>query len=174
MAHSRERQPTEDGHHVVVNGRRWRATDPSIPTALRDELVNELMSARRTVQHARSEADQKAARQRVHDAKVALGERGHPWWIDASPAQRRVRIDAAMRTLLAHRGVNSSICPSDVARVVDGRSWQALMTEVRCAAVDAARRGEVRVTAGGAELDPQEPFGGPVRIRLRHEGSSRS
>lgn len=31
----------------MVDGRRWRATDPSIPEPLRQELVNELMAARR-------------------------------------------------------------------------------------------------------------------------------
>ena len=26
-----EPERTPDGHHIVVNGRRWRATDPLIP-----------------------------------------------------------------------------------------------------------------------------------------------
>lgn len=40
---------TADGHHVIIDGRRWRATDPSIPERFRQELVDELMSARRAV-----------------------------------------------------------------------------------------------------------------------------
>lgn len=39
--------PTEGGRWIVIDGRRWRATDPSIPEPLRQELVNNLMAARR-------------------------------------------------------------------------------------------------------------------------------
>ena len=74
---------TPDGHYVVIDGRRWRATDPSIPEERRQELVNELMSARRAVgaaKRAGDESAERAARDRVHAAKVALGERGSKWW----------------------------------------------------------------------------------------------
>jgi len=74
---------TPDGRYIIVDGRRWRATDPSIPEERRQELVNELMSARRAVGAAKRAADeeaQRAARARVHAAKVALGERGPKWW----------------------------------------------------------------------------------------------
>ena len=74
---------TPDGHYVVIDGRRWRATDPWIPEERRQELVNELMSARRAVGAAKKAGDEdaeRAARKRVHAAKVALGERGEPWW----------------------------------------------------------------------------------------------
>lgn len=89
---------TPDGHHVVVEGRRWRATDTSIPEAWRAELVTELMRARRLV---RSRGDE--VRPFVHDAKVALGERGEPWWEEPSEAGRRDRLAAAMRALLRGR-----------------------------------------------------------------------
>lgn len=74
---------TPDGHHVVIDGRRWRATDPSIPEERRKALVSELMSARSSVGHAKKRGDaeaEKAARKRVQAAKVALGERGPRWW----------------------------------------------------------------------------------------------
>ena len=76
-------EKTPDGHYVIIEGRRWRATDPSIPEERRKELVSELMAARRAVGAAKREGDaegEKAARARVHAAKVALGERGEPWW----------------------------------------------------------------------------------------------
>ncbi len=69
----------------IIDGRKWRATDPSIPEERRKELVSELMSARRAVGAAKREGDEQAereARDRVHAAKVALGERGEPWWED--------------------------------------------------------------------------------------------
>lgn len=74
---------TEDGRYVVVDGRRWRRSDPGLPEERRQELVNELMSARRAVGAAMRSGDaeaERAARDRVHAAKVALGERGTPWW----------------------------------------------------------------------------------------------
>ena len=78
-----EPEKTPDGRYVVIDGRRWRATDPAIPEARRKELVSELMSARRAVGAAKKAGDaaaEREARDRVHAAKVALGERGEPWW----------------------------------------------------------------------------------------------
>jgi hypothetical protein len=159
---------TEDGRWVVVDGRRWRATDPSIPERFRKELVDELMSARRAVAAGRRARDDDAiaaARRRVQDAKVALGERGEPWWEPPSDAGRRERLVAATRSLLAHRGPERSICPSDVARAVGGDGWRTLMDPARDVARDLAADGEVRITQGADELDPRGPWKGPVRIR---------
>jgi len=78
---------TSDGHHVIINGRRWRATDPGIPDDAAALLRRELMSARREVGAALRAGDpaaEKTARDRVHQAKVALGERGTPWWEQTS------------------------------------------------------------------------------------------
>jgi len=78
-----EPERTPDGRYVVIDGRRWRASDPRLPEARRQELVDELMAARRAVGAAKRSGDPDAerhARARVHEAKVALGERGRPWW----------------------------------------------------------------------------------------------
>jgi hypothetical protein len=78
-----EPERTPDGHYVIIEGRRWRATDPSIPEERRQELVRDLMKARRDVGAAKRAGDPEAeaeARSRVHAAKVALGERGPKWW----------------------------------------------------------------------------------------------
>jgi hypothetical protein len=74
---------TPDGRYVIVNGRRWRASDPGLSDERRAGLVAELMSARRAVGAAKRSGEtqaERAARDRVHQAKVALGERGVPWW----------------------------------------------------------------------------------------------
>ena len=55
-------------------------------------LVQALMAARRDVGAAMRANDvmaAKAARARVHDAKVALGERGPAWWSDGAPDYNR-------------------------------------------------------------------------------------
>ena len=78
-----EPERTPDGRYIVVNGRRWRASDPGLAPERRQELVDELMDARRAVGAAKRAEDpvaERAARDRVHAAKVALGERGTPWW----------------------------------------------------------------------------------------------
>ena len=74
---------TPDGRYVIIDGRRWRASDPSLPEERRQKLVGELMAARRAVGAAKRAGDaeaERAARDSVHAAKVALGERGPKWW----------------------------------------------------------------------------------------------
>lgn len=73
----------DDERWIVIDGRRWRRSDPSLPEERRKALVSELMSARSAVGHAKRKGDEqaeRAARDRVHAAKVALGERGPKWW----------------------------------------------------------------------------------------------
>ncbi|WP_326948317.1 MULTISPECIES: hypothetical protein [unclassified Amycolatopsis] len=88
-----EPERTPDGRFIVVDGRRWRATDPEIPEEDAARLRSLLMRARRDVGTARRGQDidaEREARSRVHTAKVALGERGTPWW-EQDSAQRRQR-----------------------------------------------------------------------------------
>lgn len=145
----------DGGRHLVVNGRRWRRTDPAIPESLRVELVRELMAARRI-----------QARLRVHDAKVALGERGQPWWAPPPDGVDRQRLEAAIRALLRARGPAKSICPSDAARAAAGSGWRGAVPAAREVARDLARRGQVQVTQRDRVLDPDTEWKGPVRIRL--------
>lgn len=79
---------TPDRRYIVVRGRLWRATRPDLPAERRAELVAHLMNARCAVAQARRAADRTAeavAHAAVDAAKVALGERGAPWWDDGSP-----------------------------------------------------------------------------------------
>ncbi|MET0999984.1 MAG: hypothetical protein ABWX73_14810 [Marmoricola sp.] len=82
-----------DGRHVVIKGRRWRATDPDIPEDRRDELQHVLMAWRREVRRTKGTEEESASRAGVQAAKVALGERGTPWW-EQSEAERRARWSA--------------------------------------------------------------------------------
>lgn len=48
------------------------------------------MAARRAVRDARGDEDaMKQARSAVDAAKIALGERGPPWWSDGAPDYNR-------------------------------------------------------------------------------------
>ena len=83
---------TPGGRYLVVRGRLWRRSDPSLPNERRVALVDELMRARRAVGialragNAAALADARAA---VDRAKVSLGERGPVWWPDGEPDLNR-------------------------------------------------------------------------------------
>lgn len=164
----------EDERYFVVGNRRWRRSDPAIPDSHRTELVSELMTARRAVGAAQRAGDADAlaaARRRVQDAKVALGERGAPWWEEPSPSDRAARIRATIRTLLRHRDP-STICPSDAARVVGGPSWRSVLPSVRKVAIDMSSEGEIVVRQRGADLEEPGAARGPIRLAL-DQGSGR-
>lgn len=79
---------TPDGRYFVVRGRLWRTSNPALPEALRQRLVDELMHARRAVGVARKAGDavaERQARAAVDAAKRGLGERGPVWWTDGAP-----------------------------------------------------------------------------------------
>jgi len=83
---------TPDGRYFVVRGRLWRCADPTLAAETRERLVQDLMSARRSVRAALAAADEAAlaaARGAVDTAKIALGERGPVWWDDGAPDLNR-------------------------------------------------------------------------------------
>ena len=81
---------TPDGRYFVVRGRLWRSSNPSLSAAKRERLVKELMQARSDVRRAKGSVEALAeARKRVDAAKIALGERGPPWWNDGAPDYNR-------------------------------------------------------------------------------------
>jgi hypothetical protein len=161
---SRATHPPE-GAFIVIDGRRWRASDPGIPSNLRQELVNELMSARRAVRDAKTPRAMAAARRRVNDAKLALGERGAPWWMPLTPAASRRRIEAAARALLRSREPGRSIRPSDVAHIVGGAAWRDRLPGVRGCTLRMAEHGHLEIVRRGRVLTTA-PTEGVLRFRL--------
>jgi len=88
--HSPSYPDTPDGRYFVVRGRLWRKSNPALDGATRERLVKDLMSARRAVREAKGDPEAiKTARHLVDQAKVALGERGAPWWNDGAPDYNR-------------------------------------------------------------------------------------
>lgn len=79
---------TPDGRYFVVAGRLWRTSNPELGPEERQQLVDQLMHARRKVGGAVKAGDAEAertARAAVDEAKRALGERGPVWWTDGAP-----------------------------------------------------------------------------------------
>lgn len=85
---------TPDGRYRVIDGRRWRATDPLIPEVRREQLVRVLMAWRREVRRTKGTDGERAARDGVQAAKLALGERGTPPWWEQTDEERRTRWSA--------------------------------------------------------------------------------
>lgn len=165
MASRRPDSPSPPDAHLEIDGRKWRRSDPRIPPRLRQELVDELMAARRAVGAAATDAARREARARVQDAKVALGERGRAWWLARTEASDATRIEAAIRALLRSRRDNATICPSEPARIVDGDAWRRLLPIVRAHAATMARRGDIVVTRGGVP-QTRDLTKGVLRYRL--------
>lgn len=81
---------TPDGRYFVVAKRLWRCSNPNISDSLRRTLVLALMAARRAVRDANGDKQALArARAEVNKTKIALGERGPPWWTDGAPDYNR-------------------------------------------------------------------------------------
>jgi hypothetical protein len=93
------------------------------------------------------------------------------------PSTPATRIESTILDLLAARGSDKSICPSEVARALqpgaqgtggqDG--WQSLMTPVRQAAIRLARAGQIDILRKGKPVPPEEVRG---VIRLRGKGDT--
>ena len=83
---------TPDRRYFVVRGRLWRMSNPALSEDERQRLTRELMSHRAAIGRAKcahDSAGERAARREVHEAKVALGERGPVWWDDGAPDYNR-------------------------------------------------------------------------------------
>ena len=164
MSGADDRAQSDDERWIVVDGRRWRRSDPAIPEALRSELVHELMAARRAVAAASDDEATARARARVQNAKVALGERGEPWW-EATDEGTRGRLEAAVLALAAHRDPKTT-CPSDAARAVAGTAWRRWMPAAREVAAELADRGLIEMLQRGKTVPAGQR--GPIRLRWRH------
>jgi hypothetical protein len=89
---------TPDGRYFVVRGRLWRRANPNLPVEKRDDLVRELMAARRAVKAALDSGkpeDLALARKAVDKIKIALGERGPVWWTDGTPDLNRHKVSGS-------------------------------------------------------------------------------
>jgi hypothetical protein len=86
---------TPDGRYIVVQGRLWRAADPTLSAERKVRYMRELLNGRRELRTAKvagEEAAITAARQRVARAQVGLGERGKVWWKDGAPDLNRTLV----------------------------------------------------------------------------------
>ena len=86
---------TPDGRYLVIQGRLWRAPNPTLPAEAKVKHMRELLNGRRALKAAKTSGDEvaiSAARKRVARAQVGLGERGPAWWKDGSPDFNRTQV----------------------------------------------------------------------------------
>jgi hypothetical protein len=86
---------TPDGRYHVVQGRLWRAGNPSLPVDAKVRFTRELLNARRAMKVAKLANDEvaiAAARTAISVAQLGLGERGEVWWKDGAPDLNRQMI----------------------------------------------------------------------------------
>ena len=79
---------TPDGRYLVIQGRLWRAPNPTLPAQAKVKYTRDLLNARRALKAAKTAGDEDAiasARKLVARAQVGLGERGPVWWSDGAP-----------------------------------------------------------------------------------------
>jgi len=90
--------------------------------------------------------------------------RGH------KPVEADHGLEAAILSLLAERGRDKTIGPSEAAKIVGGRdtrqSWESLMEPARAAARRLVAADLIVITQGGRIVDPSTAKG-PIRLRLR-------
>ena len=92
------------------------------------------------------------------------------------PSSTDQQLEQAIFHLLAPRGRDKTICPSEAARAVaaqanpqardDAQTWQPLMEPARAAARRLVAAGRILITQGGHVVDPSTAKG-PIRLRLR-------
>jgi hypothetical protein len=83
---------TPDGRYIVVQGRLWRAANPSLPAEAKVRHMRDLLNGRRALKAAKTAGDEAAitaARGVIREAEVGLGERGPVWWKDGAPDLNR-------------------------------------------------------------------------------------
>ena len=80
---------------------------------------------------------------------------------------RESEIEAAMLRLVAERGADKTVCPSEVARALGGprpEDWRRLMQPVRRVAVRLAGQGVVAILRGGVPVDDPGTMRGIYRL----------
>ncbi len=84
----------------------------------------------------------------------------------ADPAEQ------AILEMLAARGEQKSISPTEAAKVLAGNppdeSWRRSLTPVKLAAQRLARTGQIEILRKGKPVDP-ELLHGVIRLRLKHQ-----
>lgn len=79
--------------------------------------------------------------------------------------RQKASLDELIVELVSERGVDKTVCPSEVARAKRDENWQQLMGEIRVRAVKLAAAGQIAIYRKGKPVDPND-FKGVYRLGL--------
>jgi len=86
------------------------------------------------------------------------------------PGEADAALEGAILELLAERGRDKTICPSEAAKLVGGletrRDWEGLMEPARAAARRLVALGRIVILQNGKVIDPSTAKGA-IRLKLR-------
>ena len=86
------------------------------------------------------------------------------------PGEADAALETAILELLAERGRDKTICPSEAAKLVGGletrRDWEGLMEPARAAARRLVALGRIVIMQNGKVIDPSTAKGA-IRLQLR-------
>ncbi|NCD70696.1 DUF3253 domain-containing protein [Mucilaginibacter agri] len=77
----------------------------------------------------------------------------------------KASISKTIISMATERGIDKSICPSDVARALFAPNWRKHMDDVREIAIDLQQQGKVTITQGNEPVDINN-IHGPIRIKI--------
>ncbi|UBF28135.1 DUF3253 domain-containing protein [Kovacikia minuta CCNUW1] len=81
----------------------------------------------------------------------------------------RTPIRQVILAQVCDRGLEKTICPSEVARAIGGENWRSLMPEVRSVGAELVKSGDIEATQRGKVVDPLKTKG-PIRFRVTEKG----
>jgi hypothetical protein len=87
---------------------------------------------------------------------------------------KRRTIRETIEAMVAARGADKTVCPSEVARAIAGqdeRAWRLLMAPIRAEAVALAGEGRLTIRRKGRVVDPSD-FKGIYRLGAAKDGAS--
>jgi hypothetical protein len=67
------------------------------------------------------------------------------------------------------RGLDKTICPSEVARELGGEEWRSLMPEIRAVGADLVESDMIQATQRGQIVNPLQ-VKGPIRFKVTEKG----
>lgn len=78
---------------------------------------------------------------------------------------QRTDISSSILSLATQRGVDKTICPSEIARMLFPDDWPDHMKDIVNVAIDLHHQGKVIITQKGMPVDVNH-IKGPIRIKI--------